>query len=224
VPIGGSFLVDVTAFTFMALYVARLGAVNSAAHQIAANVAAVMSMLPLSVGSAVGVLVGQAIGAREFARARSTGLAGITLGLGLAVTFTATLATVAPAVAAFYSTDVNVQAIAAGVLVLAAGYHLFDALQAVTINALRGYKRAVIPLVVNVVGLWLVGLAGGYAIGLTDALGIRALGLATPLGVRGFWIAAMTGMAVASGCILVYVLLVSAPRRARAEANTAAKQ
>ena len=134
----------------------------------------------------------------------------------------ATLATGAPSVAAFYSTDVNVQATAAGLLVLVAGYHLFDALQAVTINALRGYKRAVIPLVVNVVGLWLVGLAGGYAIGLTDALDIPALGLATPLGVRGFWIAAMTGMAVASGCILVYFLLASAPGRARAEADATA--
>jgi multidrug resistance protein, MATE family len=224
VPIGGSFLVDVTAFTFMALFVARLGAVNSAAHQIAANVAAVMYMLPLALGSAVGVLVGQAIGARELARARSTGLAGIAVGLVFAIASAATLAASAPAVAAFYSTDVNVQTVAAGLLVLVAGYHLFDALQAVAINALRGYKRAVIPLVVNVIGLWLVGLAGGYVIGLTGALGIPALGLATPLGVRGFWIAAMTGMAVASAGILVYYLLVSAPHRARAEAKTAATQ
>jgi hypothetical protein len=42
--------------------------------------------------------------------------------------------------------------------------------------------------------------------------------------VRGFWIAAMTGMAVASGCILIYFLLVSVPRRAQAEADTAATQ
>jgi len=224
VPIGMTFLVDVTAFTFMALFVARLGVVNSAAHQIAANVAAVMYMLPLSVGSAVGVLVGQAIGARELARARSTGIMGIALGLGLAVASATMLATGAPAVAAFYSTDVNVRAIATGLLVLVAGYHLFDALQAVAINALRGYKRAVIPLVVNIVGLWLVGLAGGYAIGLTDMLRLPAFGLATPLGVRGFWIAAMTGMAVASGCILVYFLLVSTPRRARAVVDAAAMQ
>jgi MATE family multidrug resistance protein len=220
-PIGGSFLVDVTAFTFMALFVARLGAVNSAAHQIAANVAAVMYMLPLSVGSAVGVLVGQAIGARELARARSTGLIGIALGLGLAFASATMLATGAPAVAAFYSTDVNVQTIAASLLVLVAGYHLFDALQAVTINALRGYKRAMVPLIVNVIGLWLVGLAGGYAIGLTDALHLPGLGLATPLGVRGFWIAATTGMAVASGCILLYFLLVSALRPARAKTEAA---
>jgi multidrug resistance protein, MATE family len=217
VPIGGSFLVDVTAFTFMSLFVARLGVVNSAAHQIAANVATVIYMLPLAVGSAVGVLVGQAIGAREPARARSTGLVGIALGLGFALVSATTLAAGAPAVAAFYSTDAKVQIVAAGLLVLVAGYHLFDALQAVTINALRGYKRAVVPLVVNVVGLWFVGLAGGYAIGLTDAFG-----LATPLGVRGFWIAAIAGMAVASACILGYFLLVSAPRRVRAEPEVAA--
>ena len=76
VPIGMTFLVDVTAFTFMALFIARLGAVNSAAHQIAANVAAVMYMLPLAMGNAVGVLVGQAIGARQLALARSTGVTG----------------------------------------------------------------------------------------------------------------------------------------------------
>ena len=53
------FLIDVTAFTFMALFIARLGAVNSAAHQIAGNVAAVMYMLPLALGNGVGVLVAQ---------------------------------------------------------------------------------------------------------------------------------------------------------------------
>ena len=52
-PIGLTFLVDVTAFTFMALFIARLGAVNSAAHQIAGNVAAVMYMLPLALGNGV---------------------------------------------------------------------------------------------------------------------------------------------------------------------------
>src|SRR4029078_8084507 len=84
-PIGLTFLVDVTAFTFMALFIARLGAVNSAAHQIAANVAAVMFMPPPATGNAVGVLVGQAIGARQFTVARSTGVTGIVLTLALAV-------------------------------------------------------------------------------------------------------------------------------------------
>ena len=121
VPIGMTFLVDVTAFTFMALFIARLGAVNSAAHQIAANVAAVMYMLPLAMGNAVGVLAGQAIGARRFALARSTGVTGIVLALVLAVLSGTTLMLGASAVAASYTSDASVQAVAATLLVLVAG-------------------------------------------------------------------------------------------------------
>jgi multidrug resistance protein, MATE family len=221
-PIGGTFLVDVTAFTFMALFVARLGAVNSAAHQIAANVAAVMYMLPLAMGNAVGVLVGQAIGARDYERARSTGVTGIGLGLVFAIGAAALLTIGARMVAGLYTTDVELQHVAAGLLMLVAGYHLFDALQAVTVNALRGYKRAVVPLMINVVGLWTVGLAGGYFIALTDVGALSHLGIATPLGVRGFWIGAVGGMAVATGAVVLYFLAVSRPQQARAQADAVA--
>jgi multidrug resistance protein, MATE family len=219
VPIGLTFLVDVTAFTFMALFIARLGAANSAAHQIAANVAAVMYMLPLALGNAVGVLVGQAIGARQFSLARTTGLTGIVLALALATLSGATLMLGANSVAAFYSVDASVQAVAATLLVLVSGYHVFDALQAVTVSALRGYKRAVVPLLINAGGLWALGLAGGYAIALTDAVNLSVVGLATPLGVPGFWAAAIAGMLVADVGIIIYFWFESAPHHARERAN-----
>jgi MATE family multidrug resistance protein len=221
-PIGGTFLVDVTAFTFMALFIARLGATNSAAHQIAANVAAVMYMLPLAVGNAVGVLVGQAIGARQLALARSTGIMGIALACGLAILAALALAAGSHLLAAVYTVDRDVQGVAAGLLVLVGGYHMFDAMQAVTVNALRGYKRAMVPLMINVVGLWAVGLAGGVLLGLTDRVMLPALGLVTPLGVRGFWFAATIGMMVATLGIIVYFLAISAPAHARADANVPA--
>ncbi|HTP97847.1 MAG TPA: MATE family efflux transporter [Casimicrobiaceae bacterium] len=213
IPIGLTFLVDVTAFTFMALFIARLGAVNSAAHQIAGNVAAVMYMLPLAVGNGVGVLVAQAIGARKFEVARSTGATGIGLALLLGLIAGATLALGAAAIADLYSTDDAVRALAASLLVLVAGYHVFDALLAVTVSALRGYKRAVVPMIVNAVGLWGVGLAGGYVIGLTHALDLSFLGLVTPLGTRGFWLAAIAGLIVAGAGILAYYVAVSSAAR-----------
>jgi MATE family multidrug resistance protein len=214
-PIGGTFLVDVTAFTFMALFVARLGAVNSAAHQIAANVAAVMYMLPLATSNAVGVLVGHAIGARHYTLARSTGLTGITVASGLAVIAALALAVAANAIADAYTVDPDVRALAGTLLLLVGGYHVFDSTSAVAVNALRGYKRAVVPFLVNVVGLWGVGLGGGYLLGLTDALPLSAVGLATPLGVPGFWIGAIAGMAVAATGVVVYFLVVSEPRDQR---------
>jgi MATE family multidrug resistance protein len=210
IPIGVTFLVDVTSFTFMALFIARLGAVNSAAHQIASNVAAVMFMLPLAVGNGVAVLVAQAIGARKLRVARDTGLTGIALALVLAAVATITLAIGATAIAAFYSTDDAVRALAATLLVLVAGYHIFDALYVVNLSALRGYKRAVIPMITNAAALWGVGLGGGYVIGLTNALDLSMFGLVTPLGARGFWIAATVGLVLASVAIVTYFLAVSA--------------
>jgi MATE family multidrug resistance protein len=203
----------------MALFIARLGAINSAAHQIAANVAAVMYMLPLAMGNAVGVLAGQAIGASRFALARSTGVTGIVLALVLAGLSGATLILGASTVAASYTADASVQAVAATLLVLVAGYHVFDALQAVTVSALRGYKRAVVPLLINAGGLWGVGLAGGYVIGLTDTLDLSAAGLVAPLGVPGFWAAATAGMLVADVGIMIYFLVESSPQHARARAD-----
>jgi MATE family multidrug resistance protein len=103
--------------------------------------------------------------------------------------------------------------------VLVAGYHVFDALQAVTVNALRGYKRAVVPLLINVAGLWGLGLAGGYVIALTRVIDLSALGLTAPLGVRGFWMGAIAGMCMASVGIVVYFLVASSPEHARARAE-----
>ena len=214
-PIGLTFLVDVTAFTFMALFVARLGAVNSAAHQIAANMAAVMFMLPLAMGNATGVLVGQAIGARNFVRARATGITGIALAFGLAGLSGTVLVTFANNVAGFYSLDGSVRTVAATLLVLVAAYHVFDATQVVTVNVLRGYKRAMVPLLINVRGLWGVGLLGGYMLGLTDTIGLGALDIATPIGVPGFWAAAIVGMFVSAAGIALYFFTVSATPRMR---------
>ncbi|MDQ6618302.1 MAG: MATE family efflux transporter [Pseudomonadota bacterium] len=229
IPIGMTFLVDVTAFTFMALFIARLGAVNSAAHQIAANVAAVMYMLPLAMGNAVGVLVGQAIGGRKFALARSTGITGIALSVALAAASGGLLVAGSEAVAAFYSSDSAVREVATTLLIFVAGYHVFDALQAVTVSALRGYKRTVMPLLINIAGLWGVGLLGGYVIALTTRFDLSAIGANVPLGVPGFWVAAIVGMFIAGVGIVLYLLAISAPDRAairsgadREHASTAA--
>ena len=47
IPGGLAYLVEVTSFTLMALFISRLGTVASASHQIAASVAAVLYMMPL---------------------------------------------------------------------------------------------------------------------------------------------------------------------------------
>jgi MATE family, multidrug efflux pump len=207
-PIGFTFLIDVTGFTFMALFIARLGPLYSAAHQIAANLAALCYMLPLALGNAASVVVGQSLGAREPARARAAGLTGIALALGCAVVLGACLYRFADGIAGLYTGDARLRGVAAGLIAFVAVYHQFDAIQAVAVNVLRGYKRAVVPMLIYGLALWGVGLGGGYALGLTR-VNVAWLGLSTPMGAPGFWLAAIASLVLASSLVTAYFLYVS---------------
>jgi MATE family multidrug resistance protein len=201
-PIGFTFLVDVTSFTFMALFIARLGTVSSGGHQIAANFAALCYMIPLAMSSAVGVLVGQAIGARDLARARLTGLMGIGAGLGIASCVGLLIWLGRDVIAGLYTSNPQVHAVAATLLAFVALYHLFDATSAIAVSALRGYKITFVPMLSNIVALWGLGLGGGYALAFGHA-GRPALG------APGFWIGGLAGMVAGCAIITLYFLHVS---------------
>ncbi|MGC2458966.1 MAG: MATE family efflux transporter [Gallionellaceae bacterium] len=205
IPIGLTFVADVTAFTLMALFIARLGPVVSGAHQIAANLAAVAFMVPLSLGNATSIMVGQAIGAGQHERARHTCWEGIRLGMAIAVVLSTIFWFGAPHIAALYTTDLQVQKVATPLIMLVALYHLGDALQAVAVNALRGYKRSVIPMLIYGTLLWGLGLGGGFLLGLTDTLGPAR-------GAPGFWIAAIASLWLVAGLVAVYLNAVSRAR------------
>ncbi|MFH1045108.1 MAG: MATE family efflux transporter [Pseudomonadota bacterium] len=100
---------------------------------------------------------------------------------------------------------------------------LFDAVQAVVVNVLRGYKRAVVPMLIYAVALWGVGLGGGYVIGLTRVdlawIGLFAPGLSTPMGAPGFWLAAIASLALASSLVTAYFLRVSRAATTSAASN-----
>jgi len=207
-PIGLTFFIDVTGFTFMALFIARLGPLFSAAHQIAANLAALVFMLPLALGNAASVVVGQSLGARQPARARAAGVAGLLLALACAAVMGACLYAFANGIAGLYTGDAGVRRVGAGLIALVSVYHLFDAVQAVAVNVLRGYKRALVPMLIYGVALWGVGLGGGYTIGLTR-VDLSWVGLSAPLGAPGFWIAAIASLVLASSLVTAYFLRVS---------------
>lgn len=202
-PMGAAFMMDVTAFTFMALFIARLGAATSAAHQIAANAAVFLYMIPLALGNAAGVLVGQSLGANNSVRARRAGLLGLGLGLACAVIAGSAVWLGAAPIARAYTADAAVAAAAQALLAIVAVYHVGDALQAVVVQILRGYKRALAPMLIYAICLWGIGLGGGYVLGLTDHLG-------PPRGAAGFWTAAVVSLSLAGVVLTVYFLAVSA--------------
>ncbi len=198
-PMGMTFLIDVTSFTFMALFVARLGATTAAAHGIATNLAAAAYMLPMSVSIAVSVLIGQSIGAGDGHGARRAGMAGYRIAIVLGLAVALLIAISSPAISRFYTNDLDVRKLATQLLILIAFYHFFDAILAIGINGLRGYKNAVVPMIVCAVCLWGIGLGGGYALGLQGGFISDR-----PLGARGFWYAAVASYGLAGLILLAY--------------------
>jgi multidrug resistance protein, MATE family len=201
-PIGFNFLVDVTSFTFMALFIARLGTASSGGHQISANFASLLYMMPLAMASASGVLTGQAIGAGDLRRARLTGLVGIGSGLACASVVALLVWLGRDWIAGLYTRDDEVKAIAIALLAYVATYHLFDAASAIAVSVLRGYKKTVVPMLCNIVALWGVGLAGGY---------LLAFSPSTHMGAAGFWLAGTAGLLMGAILIVSYFLRISRP-------------
>jgi len=164
VPAGLAVMVEVTSFTLMALFIARQGTLAAAAHQVAANLAAVLYMVPLSLAIATSARVSYWLGAGNAAHARRAIRSGFKLGLALALTLAAAVALGRWQIAGIYSRNPEVVAVAAGLLGWLAVYHLGDAVQALCVFVLRCYRVAVTPLLAYCVLLWGVGLTGGYTL------------------------------------------------------------
>ncbi len=212
VPMGLSYLIEVTAFTFMALFIARLGSATLAAHQVTANFGTVLYMLPLSIASATGTLVAQEIGAGRLAAARHAGRAGVRLGVLLAVVIGALVWLARPLIIGAYTPDASVAAAAMPLFFFIAFYQLFDAAQVGTAFVLRAYKVATVPTLMYAVALWGFGLGGGYLLGF-DVLG------GTPAmlqGAAGFWLGNSLSLAIVALALRWYLRRVQRLREAEA--------
>jgi MATE family multidrug resistance protein len=175
VPGGLAILVEVTSFTLMALFIARLGTAASASHQIASNVAAVLYMVPLSLGIATSARVGYWLGAGDSKRARAAIRIGLSMAMLLAVLLAGTMMLTRDLLARLYTPQPEVFGLAAGLLLWVGLYHLADAIQAVTVFLLRCYRVTVAPLVIYGLLLWGAGLGGGYRLAYEGLGNIEAL-------------------------------------------------
>jgi MATE family multidrug resistance protein len=205
IPIGLSYLIEVTAYTFMALFIARLGETAVAGHQITANFGTVLYMLPLSIASATAVLVAQSIGAGEMKSARRIGHAGILLAAVVSAALGLIIWYAREFIVQAYTPDPAVMRIALPLFLFIAFYQLFDAIQVTTAFVLRAYKVAIVPMLIYAVALWGMGLGGGYI------LGLNPLKLPLPVflhGPAGFWLANSVSLALVGAELLIYLRIV----------------
>ena len=166
IPSALAVTVEVTSFTLMALFIARQGTLASAAHQIAANMAAVLYMVPLSLAIATSARVSYWRGAGQAAHARQAVYIGFRLLALICIALAAIVFIANHWIASVYSNDAQVVMAAAGLLGWVALYHLADAVQTLCIFLLRCFRITLAPLVVYGVMLWGVGLGWRLPVGL----------------------------------------------------------
>jgi multidrug resistance protein, MATE family len=214
VPMGLTILIEVTAFAFMAIFIARLGTTAVAGHQVAANLVSVMFMLPLALSNATSTLVAQRVGANDLDSARRIGWRGVQFGLGSAVVIGAAVFFAREGIVSLYTNDAAIAAAALPLLTWVAVFHVGDALQTIVAAVLRAWRLTVVSFVVFAVSMWGVGLAGGYA------LAFGHLGRAR--GAPGFWLAATAGLMLAAVLLCAFLAWMLAQRRTRAAPLTPA--
>lgn len=184
IPIGAQQLLEFGVFGAMGLLMGWLGTVAMAAHQVALNMASLTFMVSVGVAQAATVLVGRAVGREDPPGARRSAGAGLLAGIAF-MSCTAVLFLVAPGVLArLYSADPGVVAIASVLLPIAGIFQVFDGIQVVASGVLRGVGDTRVPLLVNLLGFWMVGLPVSLVLGFGLDLGPRGLwwGLAAGIG------------------------------------------
>lgn len=203
IPIGFTIFVEASLFSVIALFLAPLGPVVVAGHQIALNVVSLLFMLPLSIGMALTLRVSFLIGAGAPDTARLISRSSLILASAVALVFAILLFVFSEEIAALYTSDAAVQEVTISLLVFAAFFQIADVIQVTCISALRGYKDTAIPMLIMLFSFWGVGLPLGYVLTFTDWL-VPAMGAA------GFWVGLTGGLASAS-VLLGFRLFLYAP-------------
>jgi len=190
-PISLSLLFESTLFAFTALFIAPLGAIAVAGHQVAFSYSAVVFMMPLSLSMAATIRIGYLKGFGDMDKLKSAiktcfvlaSLFGIVVML---ITFFSR-----EYIIAIYTSQPEVVALAASILVITAIYQLPDAIQVMAAGIFKGLKITKPLFYITLIAYWPIGFMFGYVLGRTDYL-------VPAMGPQGFWVGIVIGLTTAS--------------------------
>lgn len=191
-PIGAQQWLEFGVFGAAGLLMGLLGTVAVAGHQVALQLAALTFMIPVGVAQATGVIVGQAVGGGDAPGARRAVGAGLFTVTGFMAVTAVLFITVPAPLARIFSSDPTVVRAAALLLPIAGVFQIFDGLQVAAAGALRGVGDTRVPMLLNLVGFWGIGLPTSIV-----------LGFALGRGGAGIW----WGLALGITVVAVFLLL-----------------
>lgn len=188
-PICLTVVAEVGMFTAAALLMGRLGTDEVAAHAIALQCASIAFMVPLGLGVAATVRVGMAYGRGDAEGIRKAGWTSFAMGTAFMTLSCISFLTLGPHIVTVFlnprvAANANSLTLAASFLIVAGVFQLVDGAQVVAAHSLRGLSDTKVPMLLAIIGYWMVGLPVAYVLGfIADWRGI------------GIWIGLAAGLA-----------------------------
>lgn len=195
IPSGLMFAMEVAAFAIPTVFIP--GTEQLAAHRLAISLAAMTYMVSSGLGAAATIRVGHFLGAENKAGIRRAGFSAILLSFGFMFVAAIFFVLFRYQLPAQFNNEPDVVEYAATLLLIAAGFQLFDGTQVTAQGALRGLKDTIYPGYIAFVAYWIVGLPISYI-----------LCIPMEMGATGVWYGFIAGLSVASfGFIRRFYLL-----------------
>lgn len=195
-PIGLTVLAEVGMFTAAALLMGRLGTDEVAAHAIALQCASIAFMVPLGLGIAATVRVGMAYGRGDAEGISKAGWTSFVMGTAFMTLSCISFLAFGPQIVTVFldphiAANANSLALAGTFLVVAGIFQLVDGAQVVAAHSLRGLSDTKVPMLLAILGYWLVGLPIAYLLGFVFEM--RGVGI---------WIGLAAGLAFVAAVLV----------------------
>ncbi|NKB47565.1 MAG: MATE family efflux transporter [Legionellales bacterium] len=166
-PIGAMFLIEITFFTVMAIFMGWIGAQALAAHQITMQWMMLTLVIAFGFAEAVIIMVGKASGAKNVHLIKRVMLVGVIFSMGVMIWISLSYWLV-PRL--FIGVDLDLSApenqaiilLAIKFLAICGIFQLLDSLRIIISGVLRGLKDTQYPMWIAVISFWVIALPIGY--------------------------------------------------------------
>lgn len=187
-PIGLTNLAESGMFSASALLIGMIGKLPLAAHGIALQIASATFMVHLGLSQAATVRAGRALGRHDLLGLKQGAIASVILSMGfVAITMMIFLGVPNLLITGFISPDepnrVEILAIGASLLAVAALFQLVDAGQVMALGVLRGIQDTQIPMYLAAFSYWVCGISASYLIGIHWGYGATGVWLGLVVGL-----------------------------------------
>lgn len=172
---GASNVFEVTAFNSLNLFAGWMGGFAVAAWSITINVAAIVFMVPLGLGTATAVLVGRAYGARDPEGVRRAGVLSFVVSAAFGVLIALATLPFVHTIAGFYTIEPTTVALAAGAMALGCLFYWPDALQVVAAQALRARGDVLLPSITHLTSYIVVMMPIAWWLAIKLGMGVSGL-------------------------------------------------